>query len=156
VTIRIDVATRDDISTFIASAENLVATDAGRYDPAGTDVGWAAAGGTSYASSLIGDDANLVLLARSGDVVVGHLVGRLHGPGNVHPLRVAELESLFVGAEHRGHGIGEQLVQRFLAWAAAQGAQRASVAAYAANEGAQRFYVRHGFTPRSVVLDREI
>jgi len=35
------------------------------------------------------------------------------------------------------------------------GAQRASVTAYAANEGAQRFYARHGFALKSVILDRD-
>jgi GNAT superfamily N-acetyltransferase len=35
-------------------------------------------------------------------------------------------------------------------------AQRLSVTAYAANQEAQHFYARHGFTPRSVVLDRDV
>jgi GNAT superfamily N-acetyltransferase len=56
----------------------------------------------------------------------------------VHPIRVAELESIHVYPQHRGRGIGEQMVNAFLAWAAGKGAHRASVTAYAANEGAQR------------------
>jgi GNAT superfamily N-acetyltransferase len=119
------------IADLIASVDALVATDAGRYDPAGTDLDWAERGGSAYATSI------------------------LHAPGIVHPVRVAELESLHVYPEHRGRGVGEQLVAAFLAWAAGRGAQRASVAAYAANEGAQRFYARHGFVPRSVVLHRD-
>jgi hypothetical protein len=39
---RIEVATRSDISEVIASADALVATDAGRYDPTATDLNWAA------------------------------------------------------------------------------------------------------------------
>jgi hypothetical protein len=38
-------------------------------------------------------------------------------------------------------------------WAAEKGAQRATVTAYAANDGARRFYARHGFAVRSVTLD---
>ena len=43
----------------------------------------------------------------------------------------------------------------FLAWATGQGAQRVTVTAYAANDGAQRLYARYGFAPRSIVLDRD-
>jgi GNAT superfamily N-acetyltransferase len=153
---RIDVATPDDIAEIIASADALVATDAGRYDPTATDLDWAARTGSAYATSLLANDDNVVLIARDGDAVVGHLVARLHGPGSVHPIRVAELESIHVYPRHRGRGIGEQLLNGFLAWATDKGARRASVTAYAANEGARRFYDRHGFTPRSVILDRDL
>ena len=155
VPVRIDVATLDDRADLIASADALVATDAGRYDPAGTDLDWAERGGSAYATSLLASDDNLVLLAREDGTLLGHLVARLHGPGTVHPIRVAELESIHVYPDRRGRGIGEQLVNTFLAWAAGKGAQRASVAAYAANEAAQRFYARHGFVPKSVILDRD-
>jgi len=155
VPIRIDVATRGDISQIVASADALVATDAGRYDPSATDLGWAARTGLAYAASLLASDDSLVLIARDGEVVIGHLVARLYGPGSVHPIRIAELESIHVYPEHRGRGTGERLVHGFLAWAVDSGAQRASVTAYAANEGAQRFYARHGFAMKSVILDRD-
>jgi GNAT superfamily N-acetyltransferase len=151
--IRIEVATHDDIPEIIASADALVATDAGRYDPTATDLGWAARTGLAYATSLVADEDGLALLARDDAAVAGHLVGRLHRPGSVHPIRVAELESIHVYPPYRGQGIGERLVDGFLGWAAGRGAQRASVTAYAANEGAQRFYARHGFAPKSVILD---
>ena len=90
---------------------------------------------------------------RYPDEVVGHLVGRLCWPGSVHPVRVAILESIHVYPCHRNCGVGDQLMTAFLAWAAKKGAQRATVTAYAANNGAQRFYARHGFAVRSVTLD---
>ena len=152
---RIGVATPDDISDIIASASALVAADAGQYDPTATDLTWARQSGLAYATQLLNDDDSLVLIARDGDAVIGHLVGRLSGPGTVHPIRVAELESIHVYPQHRGGGIGEQMVNAFLAWAAERGAQRASVTAYAANEAAQRFYTRHGFAPKSIILDRD-
>ena len=155
VPIRVEVASRDDISQIIASADALVATDAGRYDAEATDLGWAARTGSAYATSLLASDDSLVLVARDDDAVIGHLVASMYGPGSVHPIRVAELESIHVYPEYRGRGIGEQLVNGFLAWAADNGAQRASVTAYAANEGAQRFYARHGFALKSVILDRD-
>ena len=155
MTVIVEVATHDDIPEIIASADALVATDAGRYDAAGTDLGWAARTGLAYCTALLDSDDNLVLLARDRAEVIGHLVGRLTGPGSVHLFRVAELESIHVYPDHRGAGVGHRLVTEFFAWAIAKGAQRASVTAYAANDGAQRFYARHGFLPKSVVLDRD-
>jgi GNAT superfamily N-acetyltransferase len=153
VTIRTSAATPGDIPDILASADALVATDAGRHDAAATNLGWAAQTGVAYCTSLLASDDNLVLLSRDGDEVAGHLVGRLRGPGSVHAIRVAELESIHVYPGHRGRGAGEQLMTAFLAWAAEKGAQRATVTAYAANHGAQRFYARHGFALKSVILD---
>jgi ribosomal protein S18 acetylase RimI-like enzyme len=151
--IRIDAATAEDTEAFLASATALVATDAGRYDAQATDVRWADRSGEAYAANAFSGD-NLVLLAREGDTVAGHLVGRLYGPGSVHPVRGAELASIHVYPQFRGAGIGSLLVEAFLAWAAERGAVRASVTAYAANEAAIRFYERHGFAVRSIIADR--
>lgn len=153
MTIRIGAARPGDIPEFLASADVLVITDAGLHDAAATNLGWAAQTGIAYCTSLLASGDNLVLLARDGDDVVGHLAGRLSGPGSVHPIRVAELESIHVYPAHRGRGAGEQLMTAFLVWAAEKGAQRATVTAYAANDGARRFYARHGFALKSVVLD---
>ena len=153
--IHIDVATAEDVESFLASAIALVATDAGHYDRQATDVSWADRFGAAYAADVLSGD-NVVLLARDGDIVTGHLVGRLYGPSSVHPIRGAELESIHVYPGHRSAGIGSRLVGAFLAWAAEHGAVRASVTAYAANEAAVRFYARHGFAIRSVVADRWI
>jgi GNAT superfamily N-acetyltransferase len=109
----------------------------------------------SYCTSALNSDDNLVLLARDADEVVGHLVARLRGPSSVHPIRVADLESIHVYAGHRNRGVGEQLMTAILSWAGKKSAHRASVTAYAANADAQRFYARHGFAVNSVILDRD-
>lgn len=151
--IRISAATADDIPEILASAAALVATDAGWHDAAATNIGWAAQTGLAYCTSLLASGDNLVLLSRDGNDVVGHLAGRLSGPGSVHPILVAELESIHVYPSYRSRGVGEQLLTAFLEWAAVKGAQRATVTAYAANDGARRFYARHGFALKSVILD---
>jgi GNAT superfamily N-acetyltransferase len=153
VRIRIGAATADDIPDILASVDALVAADAGLHDAAATNLGWASETGIAYCTSLLAGSENLVLLARDDNEVAGHLVGRLSGPGGVRAIRVADLESIHVYPAHRGRGVGEQLMRAFLVWAAERGAQRATVTAYAANDGARRFYARHGFAVRSVTLD---
>jgi ribosomal protein S18 acetylase RimI-like enzyme len=156
VTIRVSTATTDDLAEIVASVDALFATDAGANDAAATNLRWASENGIAYYTSLLADSNNLVLLARDGNKVAGHLVGRISGPGSVHPIQVADLESVHVYPAHRNRGVGEQLVTAFLAWAAEKGAQRATVTAYAANDGARRFYARHGFAVRSVTLDLDL
>jgi GNAT superfamily N-acetyltransferase len=156
VTTRISTATADDLPEIVASVDALVVTDGGAHNAAATNLRWAVENGIAYYTPLLANDDNLVLLARDGNEVAGHLVGRLSGPGSMHPIRVADLESIQVYPAHRNRGVGEQLVTAFLAWATEKGAQRAMVTAYAANDGARRFYARHGFAMRSVTLDLDL
>ena len=156
MTIQISTATIDDLPEVVASVDALFATDAGTHNAAATNLRWAAENGIAYYTSLLADSNNLVLLARDGNEVAGHLVGRISGPGSVHPIRAADLESVHVYPAHRNRGVGDQLTTVFLAWAAENGAQRATVTAYAANDGARRFYARHGFAVRSVTLDLDL
>ena len=154
--IRISTATTDDLPEVVASVEALFATDAGAHDPAAINLRWAAEDGIAYYASLLAHGDNLVLLAHDDSGVAGHLIGRLTGPGSVHPIRVADLESIHVYPARRNRGVGDQLVTAFLSWATEKGAQRATVTAYAANHGARRFYARHGFAVRSVTLDLDL
>jgi len=93
VSVHIEGATRDDLAEIIASADALVASDAGHHDPAATDLTRATRTGSASATSLLAGDDNLVLLARDVETVTGHLIGRPRGPGSGQPIRVAELEA---------------------------------------------------------------
>lgn len=60
--------------------------------------------------------------------------------------RVLLLEDVIIGAAHRGTGLGRQLVEHVLAWAAAEGLTRATLLADKDNTPALGFYRRLGFT----------
>ncbi|GIH15212.1 GNAT family N-acetyltransferase [Rugosimonospora africana] len=145
-------AAEEDRAAFLASVDGLFHEDAAVHDPYG-DPEWVNRGGAAYFTDLLADPRAVPLLARSGDRAMGHLVGRALVPDTLRPgTRVAVLESIRVSPEARGQGIGGRLVEAFFAWAKEQGAVRAGVTAYAANESAQRFYAKHGFVPASVTL----
>ena len=55
------------------------------------------------------------------------------------------LFDLVVKADHRGRGLGLQLVQGMLGWAAARGAERAYLQVVKENEPARRLYQKIGF-----------
>jgi GNAT superfamily N-acetyltransferase len=140
-----------DLDEFVASVAGLFREDAGAHDPF-MDVEWPGRDGAGYYAGLLADPDCLLAVACDGDRIVGHLVGRLAGPDELRLARFAVLESMRVRPEARGRGVGSRLVGEFLAWARRHGAARASVTAFAANGGAQRFYARHGFAPASVTM----
>jgi GNAT superfamily N-acetyltransferase len=141
----------EDIDAFVASVSGLFEEDAGRHDHA-VDVEWPLNEGVEYYSGLVTDPSCLLAVARDGGRVVGHLVGKLSEPTSFRPARFAVLESMRVEPDSRGRGVGGLLVREFTAWARECGAEQASVTTYAANDGAQRFYARHGFAPKTVSL----
>ena len=148
---KIVTAGSGDIDALVRLCSALFAEDAGTRDPA-TDVGWPWARGREHFDSLISRDDALCLLAKSGGTPVGYLAGYVGEPTEIRPVRIAELQSMYVEAGSRGGGVGSALVDAFLAWAQDRKAARASVTAYASNDAAVRFYGRAGFRPRSVTL----
>jgi GNAT superfamily N-acetyltransferase len=148
-TVTVSAVTHDDIDALVTSVAALFHEDAGQHDTAMRQ-DWPAREGAAYYTSLVGDQACLLVLARDGDRVIGHLVGKLSGPGSMRTNCLAVLESMRVAPDSRRAGTGSLLVRHFLTWAREGGAQQASVTAYAANDTAQRLYQRHGFAPQSV------
>jgi len=150
-TVAVNAVALDDMGPLLESVGCLFLEDGGRHDSGIRDTGWPARGGLAYYSGLVDDPSCLVTLARDVDgEAVGHLVGKLSGPGEMLLSRIAILESIRVAPEARGSGVGGALVRHFFAWAREKGAVQASVEAYAANEVALRFYARHGFAPHSI------
>lgn len=147
--ITVNAARHDDIGPLVASVAALFREDGGRHDSL-MDQDWPAREGAAYYSDLLNDETCLVVLARDRGRVIGHLIGKLSGPGSLWTRRIAVLESMRVAPASRRAGVGSLLVRHFFAWARDRGAHEASVTAYAANDPAQRFYERHGFAPKSV------
>jgi GNAT superfamily N-acetyltransferase len=147
VTVR--TATREDLDDLVESVTALFREDAGQHDPA-ADQGWPGREGNAYYVSLMKDGGCLLALACDGDRVVGHLVGKVNRPTSMQTACMAVLESMRVAPDYRRAGTGSLLVRHFLAWAREQGAQQASVTAFAANSKALHLYARHGFVPKSI------
>jgi GNAT superfamily N-acetyltransferase len=149
--ITVSVAGPEDIEALVSSVDGLFQEDAGRHD-ATMDLRWPTREGHSYYAGLVADPGTRLLLARAGELIAGHLVGKLREPDSLSRVRLAILESMRVTPELRGRGVGTALVREFFSWARQRGAELAAVSAYAGNEAAQRFYARQGFAPHTVSL----
>ncbi len=98
----------------------------------------------------------MCLVARSAGEIVGYLAGYVKDGTSLRPVKVAELESMYVRGEYRALGLGGRLMERFMQWAGVQEAERVSVTAYAANSRAIRFHERSGFQPKSLSLEAAV
>jgi ribosomal protein S18 acetylase RimI-like enzyme len=144
-----------DVADIVELSSAHFQEDAGRRDPF-VSLGWPEEEGRGYFAGLVSGDEGLCMLAEFAGRTVGYLAGRVGEGTTMRPVKVAELESMYVRDGFRDRGVGARLVDEFLGWARSRGAERASVVAYAANERAIRFYQRAGFRPRSVTLERAI
>ena len=152
---RIRKARMEDVVVIVELSSALFREDAGQRDPF-INLGWPEEEGREYFARLVACDRSLCLLAEFAGVPAGYLVGHAQERTSLRPVKVAELESMYVRERCRGRGVGAALIDEFLGWARARGAERASVTAYAANEGAIRLYEREGFRPKSLSLETSI
>jgi GNAT superfamily N-acetyltransferase len=149
------LACADDVPAVVALSGGLFAEDGGLRD-AFLDVEWPAREGYRYYGAVLTTRDAACWVAVDGGRTIGYLVARIVGPYPARPVRVAELENVFVEPAERGRGVGARLVAVFTEWAAGHGARRMTVTAYAANERAIAFYRRHGFAPKSLSLETGI
>lgn len=144
-------ATEADIPGIVAMADALVREDAGQRDPH-ANVDWAEVEGAARYGQVVNDPQAVCFLAIVAGEPVGYVSGGIEPANTFCLVTGARLGSLFVRPGARGEGVGERLVETYLAWARTHGAARVTVSAFASNAGALRFYERAGFAPQTVTL----
>jgi len=146
----VERAGTEDIEQLVELESALFREDAGVHERY-ADITWPEREGRGDFERLMADPNSFVLVGRDGHDAVGFLVGYLtpSSPSR-QPVTYAVLRSLYVHPQHRGTGTAGMLTDRFLAWAREHRCVEAHVDAYTANERAQRFYERHGFTSQSI------
>lgn len=65
-----------------------------------------------------------------------------------------EVDSIFVTIEHRRMGIGTRLMDGSMRWMDGLGVRTRVLTAIVGNEAIHQFYVRFGFLPKHVLLER--
>jgi len=145
-------ADEKDVPTIVELNYALFQEDARQRDPF-MNLNWPHEEGHEYFTKLLKSEKSLGLLAEVNAEAVGYLIGYMRRSSSLRPVRLAELESMYVREEYRSQGVGRQLVERFLEWVKERGGERVSVTAYAANERAIAFYSKMGFTPKSLTLE---
>jgi GNAT superfamily N-acetyltransferase len=100
-------------------------------------------------SSEVGD----ILVARDDGEIVG-MVNLLYTVSTALGAPVALLEDMVVASNRRGQGIGTTLIRGAVKFAKEKGCMRITLLTDDDNEGAHRFYERHGFSQTSMIAFR--
>lgn len=143
-----------DLNELVASSAALFAEDGVRDRLRNSQ--WPAEHGAAWIAELSENPDALLLAAVANGSVAGHLIGFYHAASSMWLGARAELVSMYVFPELRGEGVGSRLVADFTAWARERGATRLHVTAHTANDGAIRFYQRHGYAPLSTELTADL
>jgi ribosomal protein S18 acetylase RimI-like enzyme len=107
--------------------------------------------------ALLDDESGFLLGAFAGRDLMGYVAVRFAaGPDDTFPVgdRAAEIYSLVVAANARGHGVGSRLLDAVDMRLADLDVAAVSVAAMVENAEAIRLYRGRGFEPREIVLWR--
>ena len=70
----------------------------------------------------------------------------------INPEKQGEIESLFIEKDHRGMGIGDNLMVRALSWLKTMSVQKTILGVAEGNEGVFSFYRRYNFYTRVTIL----
>lgn len=95
----------------------------------------------------------ICIIAKGNDNVIGYLLGEGKTGGSI-PVSYAELREMRVCSSYQRMGIGSRLVERFIEWATQEGYDRLSVDVYALSDKNIEFYQKHGFTPKTLTMER--
>jgi ribosomal protein S18 acetylase RimI-like enzyme len=96
----------------------------------------------------IADPAFRIAIAERAGALAGYckLILACGWPSHARGSHPIELKQLYAAPGATGGGIGTALMDWTLAEAAKAGADEIQLSVWSGNEGAQRFYYRHGFT----------
>ncbi|MCP4982320.1 MAG: GNAT family N-acetyltransferase [Gammaproteobacteria bacterium] len=100
-----------------------------------------------------GKDVGDILVVRRKGRIIG-MVNLLYTVSTALGERVALLEDMVVATDARQRGIGSKLIRHAIEFARGKGCRRITLLTDDDNEGAHRFYQRHGFSRSSMVSFR--
>ncbi len=99
----------------------------------------------------------VILAAALGDAIAGYAYGRLEERDwNALRDECGALHDIYVDDAARGRGVGEQLVNAFLAEMKQRGAPRVVLSTAWPNAAAQRLFKRCGFRETMIEMTREL
>lgn len=152
----IRLATRRDVPALVALWEELMNFHQAR-DPFFTRSRNGSHIFARFVEENIRNDAACVLVA----VADGKIVGYCQGILDRHPPALAESDfgqilDFGVTAEHRGAGIGQQMLEALCEWFRREGIRRVEVRHSTYNEIGARFWPKMGFKPYLQTLFREL
>lgn len=113
--------------------------------------------GAKYFRDKITDAHSLVLIAKVNEQPIGYLVGGVVDTESYRiPIKLAELENMYVQEPYQNQGTGQMLFTMFEDWCTKQSINRIKIVASASNRQAISFYTKQGAKPINLTLEKQI
>jgi ribosomal protein S18 acetylase RimI-like enzyme len=112
--------------------------------------------GERFLRRMITDENCYCIIAEHQQTIIAYLIGVLLPIDSVRPVKRSELVNIFIKEKFRSHGVGTQMVEKFLKWSKQQGATHTVVGAQAENMKAIEFYKHLGFTPYHLRMEQKL
>jgi GNAT superfamily N-acetyltransferase len=110
----------------------------------------------SWRSFMQAGDERLVLIARADGKAVGYMNARIERDNPIFDEAFVYLHDAYVAEEHRGVGLGTQMLALVEAWAREQGTALVRLSVAAGNELGGRFWRRSGYVPVSTRMQKQL
>jgi hypothetical protein len=101
--IDIRTATTTDVPAIVDLYNALSQEDAAQRDPF-VSLAWAEEHGAEHFTELVTGEASVCFVAQAEGAAIGYLAGYTYGPGDFRPIKVAELQSMFVNRGGAANG----------------------------------------------------
>jgi len=145
---KIEVAKISDIPELCALLESLFTQEAEFKSDREAQI-------RGLTSVIENEDVGDILIVRENENIIG-MVNVLYTVSTALGARVGILEDMVVSSAGRGSGIGSKLLERALEFAREKGCQRITLLTDHDNDGAHRFYQKHGFSLSTMVAFRKL
>ncbi|MDK9736970.1 GNAT family N-acetyltransferase [Vibrio sp. D404a] len=112
-------------------------------------------GAEAYWLGLMLEPDGHFLVAEENDQIVAFLVGKItqnSGVSFIQDHKVARVNTIVVGEDAQGYGLGKKLMRAFNQWAQANGATELRLEVMEFNQDAQRFYQSLGMVTQSRIM----
>jgi ribosomal protein S18 acetylase RimI-like enzyme len=100
--------------------------------------------------------AGTLFVVREDDIVVGFVTFSVETGGYDQDVRRGVVENIYVAEGHRDEGVGAALLRAAERTLSDRGCEAVGLDVMAANEGARRFYERHGYAAHRVEMERRL
>ncbi len=145
---KISLADRNDISGLCALLDTLFSQEAEFTPNRDSQI-------KGLSDIIENPDIGSIVVAREGDQVIG-MVNLLYTVSTALGGRVVLLEDMVVDPRSRDKGVGSALLEFGIEYARQKDCFRISLLTDADNDGAHRFYERHGFERSSMTVFRKL
>ena len=112
---------------------------------------------SSYLKKDIESEYRTVIIAISGDEIIGMILGRIYRSLEVTGYeKRASMGNLYVRKKYRGKGVAKKLINTFIKWCKSEKVKTITLSIYKDNKFVQKIYHKIGFKDQFITMHKKL